>query len=357
MGIVAEFEPRPAPGYLQPCRDAKRQRKHRGLVPERQAAHDGHVHHAAKLQKPFGEIAQQQRALAPQDAGQVQLVQQPLDAKRRLADVLDIQDAALDVGKIRRADEAAKHRQIATPERPLDVDFSTIIGGPLRRRLAQHGVLQCDLYPCSVSASTSQQFEKDHDDNFHMDLITGLANMRARNYSVPEVDKLKAKLIAGKIIPAIATTTALATGLVCLELYKAVQKKPIEAFRNTFANLALPLFAMAEPIPPKVFKFNDLSWSLWDRWILEGDLTVAEVLKWFSDRGLVAYSISCGASLIYNNMFPKHKERMDRKMSELVTTIAKVQIPDYRTHFDVVVACEDADGEDLDVPLVSVRFR
>ncbi|KAI3897900.1 hypothetical protein MKX03_034271 [Papaver bracteatum] len=41
------------------------------------------------------------------------------------------------------------------------------------------------------------QFEKDDDTNYHMDMIAGLANMRERNYSIPEVDKLKAKFIAG----------------------------------------------------------------------------------------------------------------------------------------------------------------
>jgi len=201
------------------------------------------------------------------------------------------------------------------------------------------------------------QFEKDDDTNYHMEMIAGLANMRARNYAIQEVDKLKAKLIAGRIIPAIATATALATGLVCLELYKVVAKKPLESYRNTFANLALPLFAMAEPIPPKNFKHHDLTWSLWDRWILEGDLTVSEVLKWFDDRGLTAYSISCGQSLLYNNIFPKHQERLGKKMSELVVTVAKQEVPADRKHFDVVVACEDEEGEDLDVPLVSIKFR
>ncbi|RZC26317.1 Ubiquitin-activating enzyme E1 2 isoform A [Glycine soja] len=202
------------------------------------------------------------------------------------------------------------------------------------------------------------QFEKDDDTNYHMDLIAGLANMRARNYSIPEVDKLKAKFIAGRIIPAIATSTAMATGLVCLELYKALDGgHKVEDYRNTFANLALPLFSMAEPVPPKVIKHQDMSWTVWDRWILKDNPTLRELLEWLKSKGLNAYSISCGSCLLYNSMFPRHRERMDKKMVDLAREVAKVEIPSYRRHLDVVVACEDDDDNDIDIPQISIYFR
>ncbi|XP_072996914.1 ubiquitin-activating enzyme E1 2-like isoform X1 [Typha latifolia] len=202
------------------------------------------------------------------------------------------------------------------------------------------------------------QFEKDDDTNYHMDLIAGLANMRARNYSIPEVDKLKAKFIAGRIIPAIATSTAMATGFVCLELYKVLSGgHKVEDYRNTFANLALPLFSMAEPVPPKVIKHQDMSWTVWDRWIIKGDLTLSELLQWLKARGLNAYSISCGTSLLYNSMFPRHKDRLGKKVADVAKEVAKLEVPSYRRHLDVVVACEDDDDNDIDIPLVSIYFR
>lgn len=238
----------------------------------------------------------------------------------------------------------------ATNMHPSTIDDSAVIDNLIRT--LEGGVKNLT----SGFRMSPIQFEKDDDTNYHMDLIAGFANMRARNYSIPEVDKLKAKFIAGRIIPAIATTTAMATGLVCLELYKAILNHQVEKYRNTFANLALPLFSMAEPVPPKIIKHGNLSWSVWDRWVIAGNLTLRELLDWFQDKGLSAYSISCGQSLIYNSIFPKHKERLDRKVLDLARDIAKLEIPPNRRHFDIVVACEDDDGNDVDVPLISICF-
>jgi ubiquitin-activating enzyme E1 len=102
------------------------------------------------------------------------------------------------------------------------------------------------------------EFEKDDDSNYHIDFIHACAALRARNYRIPEGTRHKTKMIAGKIIPAIATTTAMITGLVTAEIYKFVQNvTDLARFKNCFINLALPYFLVTEPDPVKINKSKD----------------------------------------------------------------------------------------------------
>merc|ERR1740138_856622 len=129
-------------------------------------------------------------------------------------------------------------------------------------------------------------------------VISCLANLRARNYEIQEVDELKAKLLAGRIIPAVATSTAVATGFICLELYKIIQKKKLDSFRNSFVNLAIPMFTLAEPVAVKKTIFRNMEWTLWDRWTIVGDITLKKFFEWLENKHLEAYSLSVGDALL-----------------------------------------------------------
>ena len=164
------------------------------------------------------------------------------------------------------------------------------------------------------------EFEKDDDTNHHIDFITASSNLRAQNYAIPEADRHKTKFIAGKIIPAIATTTALVTGLVVLELYKIIDgKDDIEQFKNGFINLALPFFGFSEPIASPKGKYLSKQGEvtidkLWDRFEIE-DVTLREFLDHFSAKGLDVMMLSSGVSLLYASFYApnKLKDRMNLK--------------------------------------------
>ncbi|KAF5598195.1 ubiquitin-activating enzyme E1 [Fusarium pseudoanthophilum] len=206
-------------------------------------------------------------------------------------------------------------------------------------------------------------FEKDDDSNHHIDFITACSNLRAENYKIEPADRHKTKFIAGKIIPAIATTTALVTGLVVLELYKIIDgKDDLEQYKNGFINLALPFFGFSEPIAsPKVeYQGPDGKVTLdkiWDRFEID-DITLKELLDTFKAKGLTISMLSSGVSLLYASFFPpsKLRERYDLKLSQLVETISKKPIPSHQKEVIFEIVAEDLAEEDVEVPYIKVKM-
>ena len=86
-----------------------------------------------------------------------------------------------------------------------------------------------------------EEFEKDDDTNYHIDAIHSLANLRSRNYTLDPMDWMTVKIKAGRIIPALATTTASIAGLQTLELVKVLKQVKVEDVKNAFLNLAVPI--------------------------------------------------------------------------------------------------------------------
>ncbi len=94
-----------------------------------------------------------------------------------------------------------------------------------------------------------EEFEKDNDDNFHIDFIHAMANVRAANYKLDEMDWITVKIKAGRIVPALATTTAAIAALQTIELIKYLKDAKLVEYRNSFLNLAVPSLMMSEPGP------------------------------------------------------------------------------------------------------------
>nr|CCD14948.1 unnamed protein product [Trypanosoma congolense IL3000] len=103
---------------------------------------------------------------------------------------------------------------------------------------------------CSNMKTMPLDFEKDDDDNFHIDFVAATSNLRARNYDIATQERFKVKLVAGKIIPAIATTTAAVTGLALIEYFKALQGNDVSCLRNGMIDIGTNNYVLFERDAP-----------------------------------------------------------------------------------------------------------
>lgn len=257
--------------------------------------------------------------------------------------------------RIATTDEEAKQQR---EEEEAAEDHDAVVAGLKARLPDTKDMVGFELH--------AVEFEKDDDTNFHMDFIAACSNLRARNYRIKEESKLNTKFIAGKIIPAIATTTALVTGLVCLELLKVIQGKPLEAYRNTYVNLALPLFTLSEPFEPAretatLKDRGEWRWSIWDKLdVDEGDITLQQYIDHFKEKlGLTVSMISAGRSMLYYHfggpVLAKFQPRLGQPLSRVIQDVTKTEAGPAERFFLLETQVTDDNDEDVEIP--SVRFK
>ena len=239
------------------------------------------------------------------------------------------------------------------------------------------------------------EFEKDDDTNGHVAFVTAASNLRAICYGIAPVDAMETRRVAGRIVPAMISTTAFVSALSCIELIKLVQKASLRSHRNSFVNLALPFFAFTQPLPAEPSEgLRGKTYTLWDRIAVKekegeaarGGISMSKflrrVIKQAGDEadGIVVSSVSYGPYMIYTNFLHEDDESVLKKpvvelikeaiqlgddedfagrdeRQSLVDNVAReVEAVSNRKVIDLSVIVEDQEsGEEVELP--SVRLE
>jgi len=191
-------------------------------------------------------------------------------------------------------DEASKQEEAPDDWEKLKKEFLEIykeLGAPEGTKAQEDAVIK------------AEEFEKDDDSNYHIDYMHAMANSRAATYKLEPMDWLQVKLKAGRIVPAMATTTAAIAGLQALELVKLARCTKKADHRNAFLNLAVPIMQASEPGDVLKVKLTEkIEATLWDRWEVDGaNLPLKELLAKFEAKyeGLEVRDVLRGSTPLY----------------------------------------------------------
>jgi len=217
-------------------------------------------------------------------------------------------------------------------------------------------------------------FEKDDDSNHHIDVLFAATNLRAYNYQIKESKRHEVRMIAGRIIPAIATTTAMITGFVQLELIKYLKKAPLEAHRMASVNLATNTFCV-ELLPDPLKKKSGLdpetytqvvaipeNWTTWDRVDVKAvGATLAEFIDIFAKthHGVVIDMLVTpeGKVLFMGSNKDQFERNKNRKIADIYQEVAGKIHPPNRKYVILECTGEDADGNMAIVPKIKAFIR
>ena len=174
-------------------------------------------------------------------------------------------------------------------------------------------------------------FEKDNDENNQINFIMSFSNLRAKNYNIKKCSFLKAKEVAGNIIPAIASTTAAVTGLSCLQIYTTIQTDNIKLLRCGAFNLATSEFDIFFPEEKRYIKNKPKTkytpeylvipkeFTIWEKMDIIGpNMKIKELVEYFKKK----YNVDVDY-VNYNNQILSSPIDDDKNMNETIEKLVE----------------------------------
>ena len=121
------------------------------------------------------------------------------------------------------------------------------------------------------------------------------------------VSNFEVKGIAGKIIPALSTTTSVISGLACLEYFKylnlnkiSVDKISVDKFNNYFVNIGTNFYGNSDPIECKYTQIGKLKINLWNKFTSTSQ-SVEELIEEFEEKyDIRVAGINCDSKVLFN---------------------------------------------------------
>ena len=216
---------------------------------------------------------------------------------------------------------------------------------------------------------TSVEFEKDNDANGQIDVIHSMCGLRALNYSLIPYDWITCKIKAGKIIPALSTTTSCISALQTLELLKLIKDLDINYYRNTFLNLAIPFMQTSEPggvVNKKIC--GELFSNVWDVWEININTKKKEenCIKFLFDQLKKKYNIYpkdifLGKKPVYLSMLNKGNKNIENQsLGELLDVEDNFREENGKEYLDVIVTFTEKEESSVylkNIPRIRIYFE
>lgn len=208
-------------------------------------------------------------------------------------------------------------------------------------------ILSTRLYLPKIKCEP-QEFEKDDDTNHHVYWLSTASNCRALNYSILPVSKYDTKGIAGKIIPAVATTTSTIVGLICMEMLKYISDTKLEDYRSYYLNMADNTNIYSEPMKIKDTIIGDTKINGWTKFSYKKNTSLKKLIEYCENLFKTKVNmIIQDTKIIHSEFIPSELDK------DLITIFKEFDINLLKELVNLTLSSSD---ENIELPLIQLNL-